>query len=69
MTPEERIEDRWERGLPHHPEAVEVARALAAYLPSHDIRFGGDGDFGEDIQYALSLWIEDGKPSFRKKDQ
>ena len=61
---EQRIEDRWEAGTPHQYEAEQIARALDEYLPHWDIKFGGDGDSGEDIQFALSLWIEDGKPNF-----
>jgi hypothetical protein len=34
------------------------------YLPELNLKFGGDSDIGEDLQYALSLWIEDGKPDF-----
>ena len=62
--PEKRIEERWEAGTPHQEEAKLIARAIAEYLPNYNIKFGGDGDSGEDIQYALSLWIEDGKPNF-----
>jgi hypothetical protein len=57
-----RIEARWEAGTPHNTEAKQIVRALAVYLPNYNIKFGGDGDSGEDMQYALSLWIEDGKP-------
>lgn len=61
-----RIEDRWENGVEHNEEAMHIAYALARYLePQFDIKFGGDGDFGEDICFALSLWIEDGKPDMR----
>ena len=59
---EKRIEERWEQGIPHKREALMIAKALEKYLPHWDIKFGGDGDSGEDIAYALSLWIEDGKP-------
>lgn len=60
----ERMNDRWESGTPHNIEAKLIARAIAEYLPEWGIEFGGDGDNGEDLQYALSLWIEDGKPNF-----
>jgi len=60
---EQRIEDRWEAGTPHQDEAKQIARAIAEYMPNWDIKFGGDGDAGEYIQLALSLWIEDGKPN------
>lgn len=59
---EERIEQRWLDGTPHDEEAYMIARAIAEYLPDWDIKFGGDGDSGEAIAYALSLWIEDDKP-------
>lgn len=62
--PEKRIEARWEAGIPHNEEAKRIVRAISEYLPSLNIKFGGDGDVGEDLQYALSLWIEDGKPDF-----
>ena len=62
MSVQERINERWEAGVPHRKEAKRIARAIAEYLPDWDIKFGGDGDSGEDLQYALSLWIEDGKP-------
>lgn len=62
--PEKRIEERWEAGTPHNDEAKRIVRAIAEYLPSWNIKFGGDGDVGEDLQYALSLWIEDGRPDF-----
>lgn len=62
MTIEEKIAKRYEDGMPHHPEAIEIARAIDKYAPHLDIRFGGDGDEGEEILYALSQWIEDGKP-------
>lgn len=59
---QERIEQRWEDGVPHELEAIQIAKAIAEYLPEWNIKFGGDGDSGEEIAYALSLWIEDGKP-------
>lgn len=61
---EKRIEKRWEDEIPHNPEARRIAKAISHYLPQYNIKFGGDGDTGEDLQYALSLWIEDGKPDF-----
>jgi len=61
---EKRIDQRWENETPHHPEAKQIVRAIAEYLPNLDINFGADGDLGEELQYALSLWIEDGKPDF-----
>ncbi len=61
---EERINERWEYGTSHNIEAKIIARAIEKYLPDWDIKFGGDGDNGEELQYALSLWIEDGKPNF-----
>lgn len=61
-----RIFKRWSEGIDHEPEAEQIARALAHYLPDHDIKFGGDGDIGEEFMYALSLWIEDGKPDLAR---
>src|SRR5690554_1423853 len=64
---EKRVEARWENGKDHHPEAMRIAKALAYYLPTWNIKFGGDGDSGEHISYAISLWIEDGRPDFTSK--
>lgn len=59
-----RIEERWEADTPHHPEAKQIVYALDKILPELNLKFGGDGDIGEDLLYALSLWIDDGKPDF-----
>jgi hypothetical protein len=56
------LNDRWENGTPHHPEALAIVYAMVKYLPDMDIKMGGDGDYGEEFLYALSQWIEDGKP-------
>lgn len=61
---DKRINERWESGMEHHHEAKQIVRAIAEYLPALDLKFGGDGDSGEELLYALSLWIEDGKPDF-----
>lgn len=48
------VERRWAADTPHHPEAVRD-------LDHHDevdLRFGGDGDFGETLLYLLSEVLE-----------
>lgn len=55
--------ERWERGIDHDPRSVEIAKAL------EDIdmeqggdslcwKFGGDGDNGEQLLYALDVYFE-----------
>jgi len=53
-----RLEKRWESGKPHHPKAEEIIRGMARLCPELDLKFGGDGDNGEDLIMALSIWIE-----------
>lgn len=51
---------RWENDVPHHPEAERLLRG-AAKLDTElelDLRFGGDGDFGEALLYLLSEFME-----------
>lgn len=59
---QKKVDERWENGVPHQYEAVQIAQAIDAYMPQLDLEFGGDGDMGESIILALSQWIEDGKP-------
>lgn len=52
--------DRWEQGVPHHPEAVRLLRAVAKLDKdlALDLEFGGDGDNGETLLYFLSEVME-----------
>lgn len=59
---QKRVEARWAAGISHNIEAVHIVYAIAKYCPSLDLKFGGDGDNGEELLRALSLWVEDGKP-------
>ncbi len=54
------IDKRWEKGIPHHPEAEALARLIAAidYKYGGDslgLKFGGDGDNGEALAYLLDV--------------
>lgn len=55
--------DRWEEGLPHHPESVRLMK----FLEDHDLRdygdsfcwkTGGDGDNGETLMYQMDAFFE-----------
>jgi|APSaa5957512535_1039671.scaffolds.fasta_scaffold471159_2 hypothetical protein len=50
------IEKRWEAGAPHHPDAIRILQAMARldYHDELDLRFGGDGDNGENLLYLMS---------------
>lgn len=55
--------ERWEKGIPHHPEAMQVFEMLAISdtLFGGDYfewKAGGDGDNGETLMYALSVLLE-----------
>ena len=48
------IEERWEKGIAHKPEADKLIRLIKKMDCSMndgrlDIRCGGDGDIGEDL--------------------
>jgi hypothetical protein len=60
---EKDINIRWEEGMPHHPKAIEMAQIIedADYKYGGDyfqFKFGGDGDNGEQLLYALSIYFE-----------
>jgi hypothetical protein len=57
------IADRWEKGIEHHPQALELASALEAldWVFCSDFfcwKFGGDGDNGEFLLYELDIYFE-----------
>lgn len=57
------INYRWEHGIDHHPEAEKLAREIAAidWLYGHDslgLKFGGDGDNGENLAYLLDILFD-----------
>jgi hypothetical protein len=57
------IGKRWEDGTDHHPEAEQIIRDMdridwAFNNGSTDIRTGGDGDYGEQLLYLLSIVLE-----------
>lgn len=54
------VGERWERGIPHDPRSVAIAKSIAAIddeqnSGAFDWKFGGDGDNGEDLLYALDV--------------
>lgn len=54
------ILERWEQGVPHDPRSIEIAKSIAAIddeqnSGAFDWKFGGDGDNGEDLLYALDI--------------
>lgn len=57
---QQKREKRWEAGEQHHPLAYYLAKVLDTYLPEWNLKFGGDGDAGEDLCLALSVWIDEG---------
>ena len=57
------IGKRWEQGIEHHPMAVRIFDMLEksdwAFADDYFCwKRGGDGDNGETLMYALSVWIE-----------
>jgi len=54
---------RWEEGTEHHPKALELMEFLMDYDykemgDSLGWKIGGDGDNGENLLYALSVYFE-----------
>jgi len=57
------IRKRWRDGIDHHPRAEEIFEAIRAsdwaFGGDHFCwKSGGDGDNGEMLKYALSVWCE-----------
>jgi len=66
------IEERWEKGIAHKPEADKLVRLIKKMDCSMndgrlDIRCGGDGDTGEDLMYILDELIDQGKLEIKLK--
>lgn len=54
---------RWEQGIPHHPEAKRMFELLkdSDWAFGDDYfcwKYGGDGDNGETLMYSLSVLLE-----------
>ena len=49
------IEKRWEMDIDHHKKSLDVQKILSK---ATDLSFGGDGDDGEQILYALDIYFE-----------
>ncbi len=54
---------RWEKGLDHDPRSEKIARALGeidfeVLGDSLCLKFGGDGDNGEQMMFALDIYFE-----------
>jgi hypothetical protein len=54
---------RWEEGEEHHPKSIEIAKHLESldffFCGDHlGWKFGGDGDNGESLLYALDCYFE-----------
>lgn len=55
--------ERWEKGVEHHPKAVEIFEILkdSDWAFGNDYfewKYGGDGDNGEILMYSLSVLLE-----------
>jgi hypothetical protein len=55
--------DRWEKGIDHDQRSDRLARALGeidfqVLGDSLCLKFGGDGDNGEQLLYALDIYFE-----------
>lgn len=55
--------ERWERGIPHHPEAKRIFKLIEesdwAFMNDYFCwKSGGDGDNGENLMYSLSVMLE-----------
>lgn len=57
------IGERWERGIPHHPQSQELYTFIS-HLDFHEcgdyfgFKSGGDGDNGEHLLYLLDEYFE-----------
>ncbi len=60
----DRINERWENGVPHDPRSEEIYKGIADldFKEGGDyfcFKSGGDGDNGEHLMYLLDLYFED----------
>lgn len=56
-------QERWEKGMAHHPKSVEVYEFIAKHDFENcgdffDWKCGGDGDNGEELMYLLDEYFE-----------
>jgi len=56
-------EQRWEDGDDHDPRSIKLAKKLADIDTKYggdsmDLRFGGDGDNGENLLCLLDIYFE-----------
>lgn len=63
-TKKNRINERWENGVPHDPRSEKIYRAIAKldFEEGSDFfcfKSGGDGDNGEHLMYLLDIMFED----------
>lgn len=57
------ITERWEQGIPHHPESIKIAYTIGDIDLQEGgdffcFKFGGDGDNGEHLMYLLDIYFE-----------
>lgn len=57
------INDRWEKGVDHHPKSIELFEALEEIDweyggDSFCWKAGGDGDNGEQLMYLLDIYFD-----------
>jgi len=53
---------RWEKGIDHDPRSESIARAIGqidfdVFGDSMCLKFGGDGDNGETLMFALDIYF------------
>jgi len=53
------IEERFEEGLDHHPNSIEVSKVIRKNDKYGEYEFGGDGDNGETLLYYLDMYFEE----------
>lgn len=63
MPIERDINKRWEQGIDHHPNSVELFKALERIDSQYGGDYfcwksGGDGDNGEQLMYELDIYFE-----------
>jgi len=65
------VNKRWENGIPHHPKSMEIERIIREadrmVDSSLDMRFGGDGDNGEELLYVLDIYFEEEDANYDNK--